>query len=190
MVQVPQGWLPHVHKDKSFWIWAPAGWKKTASLSKGSCFALSSRSDVVLLEVFVLGLDERPEVAELAERAMKRSLLKDHADLQIIHEGLCRLEKADNWDALTRMAELGLVTDYDFFAYLRPASSCRRLIVEYAERVKPGPDLPTKTTTDCFFLRRGDLLLQINMKTISSQYAQLKPTFEQIAANTRLARLI
>lgn len=188
MMRVPQDWLPHVHSDGVYWFWAPGEWSTTSPLSQGSFFALSSPENDILLEAFVLGVGTKPNAAALVESIMKRSLSEDHPGLRVKREGLYHLEEVDGSDALDRMHALRLMDGYGFVTGMRPAASCHLLTVEHSERATQAQGTTIKVTTDCFFLHREDLVLQLNMKTPSSNYANRARTFAQIAATARLGR--
>jgi hypothetical protein len=196
VMRVPTGWLPHVDRDKIYWFWTPATWSATSTLSKGSFFALLSREEGVYMEVFVFEVRRtKLDPAGFVERMMyfmKRALVEGHApDLRTIREGVCQLDEVDGPDALSRMYALDLMGVYGFLTELCPATTCHRLTVEYAELVSASFGMTVgnemrKTTTDCFFLNREDLVLQLNMKALSSDYDVLASTFEQVAASAKL----
>ena len=190
MMQVPQDWLPHVHPDGVYWFWAPAKWSTTSPLSEGSFFALSSPEGDVLLEVFVLGVGTKPDAARLVESIMNRSLSEGHHGLRVKREGAYHLEEFDVSDAIARMHALGLMGGYGFIDGMRPASSCHLLTIEYAERTAQASGATMMVITDCFFLHREDLVLQLNMKTPSPRYRTWARTFGQVAATTRLGRFV
>ena len=187
-MRVDQDWLPHVNPDGVYWFWAPSKWSNTSPLSQGSFFALSSPEGDILLEVFVLGVGTKPKAAGVVESIMKRSLSEDHPGLRVKREGLYPLEEVDGSDALARMQGLRLMEGYGFITRMYPAASCHLLTVEYPERATQAGGTTTMVTMDCFFLHREDLVLQLNMKTLSSHYAMWARTFGQIAASARLGR--
>jgi hypothetical protein len=183
MIKVPPDWLPHMHDRRSYWFWTPPEWSIAPPVSDGACFALRSIQDSVLLELYVLGIPaKQPDPAGLIEGIMKKSLEEGH-DLKIIHSGTYRPDLVDGPDALSRMAAFGLMGSYGFVVEMLPAVDGRRLTVEYTESV-----LEAKTTTDCFFLHRGDMVLQLNLKTLSSNYQKQARVFEEVAASAKLGK--
>jgi hypothetical protein len=42
--------------------------------------------------------------------------------------------------------------------------------------------------TDCFSLHRGDLVVQVNMKTLASDYDRQSLDFERVAASVMLGK--
>lgn len=188
LLKIPDGWQPYVHLDKSYCIWVPPEWSITSPLSKGSCFALLAPDDEVFMEVFVLGAGPKAISTAEVESVFRIALLKDHPDMQVIREGPYQLDEVDASDALSRMNALSLVDGYGFVKEMCPSTCCYRLTVAYAEKARSGLGKPPKTTTDGFFLGRGDLVVVLNMKTLSFLYAKWARTFEQIAANAKLGR--
>ena len=191
MMKIPQNWLPHVHHDGCYWFWAPSEWSVTSPLSGGAAFALVSQRDRAFLEAFVLGLPAGriAQGCELVEDAMKRSLVDDHPGLRTIRQGPFTIEDVDVVDGLARMTSLGLMGGYAFVEQMRGPAKCHRLTVEYNDQVMMSSGPATqKTTTDCFALLGGDMVLQLNMKGLSADYRNLARTFEQIAASARIGK--
>lgn len=184
--KVPLDWLPKVNSDKIYWFWTPEKWSATQPKSEGSYFALSSIEDNIILEVFVLGINNQSDPLGFVVNIMKSLLKEDHPDLRIIHDDFFQLNGVDNIDVLSRMEKLGLMNIYGFVSQLRAPSNSHRLCVEYSERNFQRLESSTKTISDCFFPLQNNLVLQINIKTLSSNYNRLAPTFETIINSAKL----
>lgn len=178
---IPSGWLPHVHRDKIFWLWHPPEWSIAKPLSGGSCLALTS--ECVLAEVFCLRPPEdNPESAAFASDVLKKSIIKSHPDARVVRAGNYSPPEADLPGLLGRMKALGLMGGYGFITEMMRPVDGFLFTVNYQE---PGN---FKSTTDCFSLHRGDLVVQVNMKTLASDYDRQSLDFERVAASVMLGK--
>lgn len=184
IIQVPAAWLPHVHRERIFWFWTPNDWSVTNPISNESCFAL--RTPNVLLEVTALRPREVPDntnPAVFIAGFLKQSIIDSHPDTRVIQEGPHTPPAFDKSDALLRMKSFGLLAGYDFVAEMLRPESGYRIIFDY------GEEESFQSTTDCYSLYRGDLVLLLNMKTTSSLYSKQGPIFEQVASTVMMGSL-
>lgn len=188
-MKVPESWLPRVHQDELYWFWAPKNWASLIPQNGGSYFSLQSQTDKVLLEVFVLKpLQDSRLMIETILPILKTSLKESHPGLRIIDDGFYLLEKMDDDDALQRMSQLKLMEAFSPFADMGRPTSCHRLLVEYLEE-QVSFYHPIKSITESYSLCRGDFVLQINMKTLSTNYKKMASNFEMVAASAMLGKL-
>jgi len=187
-MKIPPDWLLTVHPDEIYCFWHPAGWSETKPPSDSSFFALWSPKEGILMEVFVLGLEtgSSPDGASKIGNILKDSLAETHPDRRISRMGPYQQETVDNSAALARMKTLGLVGENDIGTEMESPTRGYRFTAAYSDRLIQPKGASVNTTTDYFSLHRNNFVLQLNFKTLSSDYAKNVHQFEIIAASARL----
>ncbi|MDD5195722.1 MAG: hypothetical protein PHQ96_08645 [Candidatus Omnitrophica bacterium] len=184
VIQVPDSWMPVVHREKLFWFWTPISWVPVTPISPEAC--LARRTFDILLEVVAMRQGEVPQdttaVAATAQ-ALVKSLKAAHYDLRILKDDPYVAPQFDKSEALLRMKNLGRLEGYEFVGEMLPSEHGHLLRVEYSE------NLADKSITDCYLLSRGNLTLMLNMKTLSLSHLVHGTVFEQVAACVMLGSI-
>ncbi len=184
IVNVPDRWTPNIHDGKLYWFWTPDDWLLSPHVSPECC--LTRRSRNVLMEVTVLEPTVVPSTtnpAAFVSGITKQSIRSSHPYKRIIRDEPRILQRFDTVDAFMQMRSRGILDDYPFVSEMVRPQHVHLLMVRYMEA------FGALSITDCYSISRGNLVMQLNIKTLSSIYARQRPIFEQVVATVMLGRL-